>query len=348
MYLSIMAVFLLTSLLMLIAHSYVYKGLRVTVNFFIFGFLWISLVIGAIIITFNIPLKFKEGISPFFVFGTTASFLISIGILIIFYISWHMSEKVLSRFVILNKRLFPILLLSGLTTIFLLPYCIEAAKININTWQQGVGLLVFKDFSFKEYTFFISRYWNFFMNNFLIAFSTFFLIEYSKYKNTNWNPVFVLALFVHFWIMRFLPIETSGITSIVNLFLFGALLLLSIFSSLSFEYDRTDYDKNSRLKNLSWLMRILDIMPIFIIAILVFMAGINTLILKKWLHIIFIIPVGFLILLSIPRVPFSFIFISALLPVFIWKTKSIFIILPVLVYLLFQITERSIKRSSVK
>lgn len=338
--------FFVISLTILILHSCIYRGLRATFNFFIFGFLWISLIIGTVISAFHITLKLNEGIPSSFVFATNTSFILSIGLLTVFYISWHLSEKIISRFLIFNKRLFPILAFLSLALIYILPFCIEIVKTDIKMWHPKINIPVFGSSLFSEYAFFISRYFLFFINNLLIAFLVFFLIEYSRYRDSVWKSIFIFLLFIHFWIVRFLPAKVLSELSIITLFFCAIIILLAIFNPLPFEYEKFNC-KKINLKRNSLVENFLDKMPLFILFFLVSMVSIDALFIKKWLFILSDIPLILLMLLSIRRFPIFFVYILTLFLIIFWRIKSIFIVTPVFIFILLQICERLISRNSV-
>lgn len=332
---------------LLILHSYIYRGLRITLNFFILSFLWASLHTEKIIKSFHMHLE--RDTSPLFIFSSTMLFILVMGSAITLYLSWCISERILNRFTFFNKKLFPTLLLSILSAVFISPYFTTGIMtIDINLWQQPFKFSEFFNFfvskilSIEEYNFFISRFWFFMINIFLIAWGAFFLIECSRYKIVHWKSLFALIAFVHLWITRALP---HSIIPIVDFAIFGALFLLAIFYPLPLEFGWVNYKNNEHLKGKLWFKYFLSIAPLLILFIIVFIVGFDAVIVRKWLLIFSIIPLILLVLLSIRSFPFVFILTFALIFSIFFREKSIFITMPVFTFLLFQILDGLIKRN---
>lgn len=119
-------------LALLILHSYLTRGVRITVNFFLFAFMVMfnKEVFGSVL--YNIPKHyyFFTKDSPAIIGQLTAV----IGWMITFYLSWCFSELVLLRFNNFKNRLFTTLSFSLIVTMSIC-FFLETFGISMGLWH---------------------------------------------------------------------------------------------------------------------------------------------------------------------------------------------------------------------
>ncbi|MBL7196789.1 MAG: hypothetical protein ISS47_01675 [Candidatus Omnitrophica bacterium] len=192
-------------LFLLIMHSYYRRGIRLTVNFFLFAFLLIFSHGGSCSLGF---LNLIDSNRTTIVSSLANTFLI----LPIFYLSWHIAEEATKYINFFRGRLFPVILLSGIV-ILLFNYLVEAIGINI----------------MNSYSLINNFY---FFTHFLAAF---LLINCSKYKYRNWKIFFFLLPLIYLWIIRLFGIGSFFLLVEECVFIV-VLLILAFLSSLTFDY----------------------------------------------------------------------------------------------------------------
>lgn len=319
------------ALILLIIHSYLYRGTRITLNFFIFAFIWAFLKEGSApppshpylklyeFLNQNIPLSF-------------AYWTATIGWIFTFYISWCISEKILQRIDFFKNKIFSTLFICGIV-IMGISYSIETTAINIGWWRWNINHKTLQNLFIGGYSLFTLEAWLFFTLIFLTAF---FLIECSKYRKANWKIIFIILPFIYSWVILHIgprmPTFSKEIIGVI-IFLILPLTLLAFFNYLPFEYDGIIGQRPHQRTKIHLVFKELPLLiMLFMLSIVV---GIDLFILKNPILLISALPVIFILLLSIKEIPFYIIFIFSLLALSWGKEKMIIPILPVIVVFLF-------------
>ncbi|MDO8602524.1 MAG: hypothetical protein Q7O04_01590 [Candidatus Omnitrophota bacterium] len=324
------------ALFLLIMHSYFLREKRITLNFFIFAFILAFLKEGSIrkeAIYEAYPYLKLYGFSndvPVFV----ASLIATIGWVFTFYISWCIAEKILRRIDCFKNKIFATLLMSSFVVIGV-SYCIEVTAMNIQWWHWDIHPLAQKNLFVGSYSFLPIGAWLFFSLSFLIAF---FLIECSKYRNSRWKAIFLFIPFIYGWSVYYygprVPLLPIGTMNVVGLFMF-TILFLSLLNQLSFEHGYIDYN-HKVLKNTP-ILYFLNKAPVFVLLLMLSIVIIVDLfVISKPILLISIIPLLFLLFLSIKKIPLQLIVIIALAVIISDKLRlrAIFTIVPMIFFLI--------------
>ncbi len=339
---------IITASLIILAyiHSYLRYGFRLTFNFFLFSFLYVSKWV--IKNSANIPAMFKTaqqikilelsmcGKSIFY--KSIANYLYTIstilGWIFLLYVSWYLAGRIMQRLSSIKDRLFPTLLLSGLI-VSCIVYIVEAMAGVLGWWNWTVfcsqidKFLIGCPFHPIRKGFYFSIY-------FLAAY---FLIECTKFRRANWKAMFFIIPFIHiFCISIFGPSELVRlIEHIVSLVV---LVILVLFSPLDFDFsfDNTKSRKFQMIDNTMLLM---------ILVILLILAVVNITVFKQAFLNLAILPFVFFLFFSIKFIPVYIILACALILIPLLKnTYSLFVPLVVILilrYLMPRINKKKIK-----
>ncbi len=319
---------------LLMLHSYILRGPRITFNFFFFTFLC-AFRKERILLTFAPRCPYEYLNSGISIFWSVLS--ATIGWLFAFYIAWTLAEEILKkRFIFLEKRIFITLLLTGLI-IGSISYCLESTGIALNWWR----------WKFTDYrlTNFLSvcplmaiEAWFFFSIYFLAAY---FLIECSRYRRANWKCVFFLLPLISLWFFQFIPPKLSQGMAI------STLLPLALFNSLQFEYGQIKWEESKRFPlNIRYL---LNNIPLFMMLFMVvFVMIMDLAVARQPILLISVLPILFFFLLSVKKIPFySIIILATVLFILIGK-KFVPSLVPIGFILVFRPIDWMIKMARIK
>ncbi len=308
---------------LLMAHSYVLRGARITITFFLFVSILMfykesvrPLLDGVPFINATFPRSYELLIqnAP----GILRQFTLISGWIITFYLSWCFSEQALLRFESFKRKFFPTLVFS-LMLITGICYCMEAIGTHMGWWAwkyytPGLERFVM-GFPIEAITGWVH------MGFFVLT--PFFLMECSKYKTAKWKWVFLLIYFMHVW---FIPIF-----GFINYFIAMNLLLInavffSFFATLQLEAGEGRF---TGLK--PGLNRYIGQIPFFAaVLMLVFIVLSEVFLLRAPRLIISTIPFLIILLLSIRKIPLFFILILSIASFFIMKQAAVFSLVPVI------------------
>ncbi|MDD4894171.1 MAG: hypothetical protein PHW54_02525 [Candidatus Omnitrophica bacterium] len=308
---------------LLMAHSYIIRGARITITFFLFAFALMfykesirPLLDNVSFIQVTFPRSYELLIQN--VPGLVRQLTVITGWMITFYLSWCFSEQILLRFNNFKKKLFPALVFSLMATASIC-YCMETIGANMGWW------------AWKYYTPNLERFLMGFpieavtgwvhMGFFVLA--SFFLMECSKYKTAKWKGVFLLIYLMHLW---FIPVFGFMKYFIAMNFLIINAVFFSFFSSLRLEYPEPRFmGPNHKL------LRYINLLPLLVASlILLFVVISEIFLLKEPQLIISIIPLLTILFLSIKKIPLFFILILSASSFFIMKERAIFSLVPVI------------------
>ncbi len=316
----ILALFILA---LLVCHSYAYRGLRFTTNFFILGFLWIF---GKRVIMSASYILLKSLPSPWL--NLIVSLIATCVWLTIFYIGWALAERIIKRAKYFKVNLFALLLLSSLI-ITSTSYCIEIILKHIGWWPWVSEYSIFGFMNNNSR--FILESWSFFSRYFLLAFAVFFLIECSKYRRAGWKCLLVLLPFMQEWSFVYFGPLRPNLFIVEESLIFGAFFILSLTCPLSLEYcyDEARYNKKL-LKLNSNILYLLSNIPFFtMLWILLIIFIIDIFLLKQPLILISAIPAIFFVLLCFDKIPLWLLAVLSLPLILFWKQGFILSIAPV-------------------
>ena len=163
-------------------------------------------------------------------------------------------------------------------------------------------------------------------------FAAYFLISVSEYKKKEWKTIFFVLPFLHTWVIQFFGKGYPQIIeeSIVLL----ALFLLAFVSPLRFDYSGVSLPKaQGRIKP-----RLIELLPMLVAITLIFILSfIDLITIQNPRLLISLLPICFLVLLSIPRIPLIFVILLNITCLLIFKKLAIFAALPVLLLAIFQL-----------
>ncbi len=207
--------------------------------------------------------------------------------------------------------------------------------MNIEWWHWDTYPLAQKDLFVGRYSFLPIGAWLFFSLSFLIAF---FLIECSKYRNNHWKSIFLFIPFIYGWSVYYygprVPLLPIGTMNVVGLFML-TILFLSLFNRLSLEHGYIDYN-HKVLKN-TVILYFLNNIPIFVLLLMLSIVIIVDLfVINKPILLISIVPLLFLLFLSIKKIPLQLIIIIALAVIISDKLRlrAMFTIVPMIFFLI--------------
>ncbi|MDO8602526.1 MAG: hypothetical protein Q7O04_01600 [Candidatus Omnitrophota bacterium] len=243
-----------------------------------------------------------------------------------------MAEKIIGRIISFQKKIFPTLFVCS-AVIISISYSIETTAINIGWWKWNIDHQTFKDLFIGGYSLRALEAWLFFTMVFLAAF---FLIECSKYRDADWKSIFIVLPFIYSWaILRIGPREPSVFREItaVIVYLIAPLIFSSFLSPLSFKYGKIEQGIFEKQKKSSLILK--EFPSLIVLFMLLVVACIDLFILKSYILLISAIPVIFVMLLSIKKIPFYIVFILSSFILFLGKEKMIIPTLPAIVVFVF-------------
>ncbi len=325
---SIIIFILSTSILLalLILHSYLTRGVRITVNFFLFAFMMMfnKEVVGTVL--YNIPKHYQ-----FLIKDTPAiigQLTTAIGWMITFYLSWCFSELILLRFNNFKKRLFTTLAFS-MIVVMSICFCLENFGVSEDLWHWSFYSPTLEPFLVNCEINAI-RGWMHMSFMFLLPF---LLIECSKYKLTNWKGIFFFIPLVYFWVAPFIGLKNFSIMmdfAIINIMFF------SFFTRLQIEFG-TIRQVNSSLKPLKYINQIPFIVLVLMLS---FVAVREVFFLKQPFLLITTIPLLVILLLSIKKIPLFCVSILTLVMFIIFKEKATLSLIPIIFALMLWVFDK--------
>ncbi|MBL7196780.1 MAG: hypothetical protein ISS47_01630 [Candidatus Omnitrophica bacterium] len=309
---------------LLILHSYLFRGARITFNFFFFAFLC-ALRKERILLTPapRCPYEYLNCNLPVFWSILAAT----VGWLFAFYIGWTLAEMIFKkRIVLFEERIFPTLLLTSLI-IGSIAYCLEATGIAMGWWKwrfidlRQANFLIGCPFMAIEAWFFFSVY-------FLAAY---FLIECSRFRRVNWKCIFFLLPLIFLWYFQFISPKLSQKIAIAILF------PLSFLSPLKFEYGQAEWPESVKF-SLN-IRRLLTDIPLFMILFMLgFVIVMDLAVIKQPALLVSALPAFFFLLLCIKKIPFYFILILAVVLFAVIGSKFVPSLIPVGFVMIFWIS----------
>ncbi len=313
-------------LALLILHSYLTRGARITVNFFLFAFM----------LMFNkeVVSSVQYGIPKYYQFLTKDSPAIIgqlttvIGWMITFYLSWCFSELVLLRFNNFKNRLFTTLSFSLIVTMSI-SFCLENFAASTGSWYWYFYSPSLEPFLVNCNIEAIEG-WVHMSFMFLLPF---LLIECSKYKLTNWKGIFFFIPLVYFWVAPFIGLKNFSIMmdfAIINIMFF------SFFSRLQIEFG-TIRQVNSSLKPLKYINQIPFIVLVLMLS---FVAVCEIFFLKQPFLLITTVPLLVILLLSIKRISLLHVSILSLVMFIIFKEKATLSLIPIIFALMLWVIDK--------
>ena len=306
--------FALAGLILLIVHSFIFRGARTTVIFFIGGFLY-GIFKG------NAPTFWK--FLKYIFYGTTnvqphpyfftnpiikigeAPLIECLGWTFTFYLSWTLSEKILSKTNSYNNKIFPTLLLSCMISSTIC-YSIETACIVGGLWQWLAPLWQHQSNCFIGIPPHAIMAWFYAASDMLLVF---FLIECSKYRIAPWKLVFLPLFAVHQGFVGLFFTKSARHTE--EYFLIIILIALAFLNKMDFISGNIKITKRMEDLKFHTLLNYLPETALFLMLIVVFIIEI---ILKcKPEFIVTSLPLFFVFLLSVPKASIPIIFLSSII-----------------------------------
>ncbi len=318
------------ALIFLIIHSYLFRGARLTINFFTFAFIWAFMKETTIryFILLPPPYEFVNNRIPI-IFRVVIA---TIGWLFSFYLAWSLAERAIKRVKYFQDSLFAVFLLSGVI-IASISYCIETTGIAVGWWHWIKTETRYMSDCFVGISPFVLAIWAFFGMHFLLPF---FLIECSKFKKTYWKCIFFIIAFIRDWIHRF---SGPGLTMALEMwFIIGLLFFLSLVRPLKLEYYSQGAEMPiGRFKFNRNTLETLDQIPIFAsLFMLLILIIIDIYILHKPELLISCLPMVFFILLAIDKIPLLWLVFVAFRLILTFEKKFIITTIPIITILIFQ------------
>jgi hypothetical protein len=330
-------VVILVSVILLIAHAYFKRGFRLTFNFFLFA------LIAALrkeIGTFfgSEPLMLKG--SPFFFPDANLPFLISFltvifGWMFTFYIAWTLAEGITRKFIYFKNKIFPTLLFAGVIAASI-SYAVETVGVNMGWWRWKFYDDRFSNFLVGDAHFFALEAWFYFTVHFL---AVYFLIECSRFKKFDWKNLFFLIYFIRTWSIVF-----SGGSDLPRMIeegvMFCLLIVFSFWLPLEFKLPVLNFKKNLSVFSFKLIDSLFFLVVFNLVAVLVFLSMVK---LKNMQLVISILPLITLILLALPGIKPFWVFLLCLCMVISGGNVMVPAILPVALFMIFKLFERTPK-----
>ncbi|MBL7196785.1 MAG: hypothetical protein ISS47_01655 [Candidatus Omnitrophica bacterium] len=318
---------------LVVLHSYLKYGFRLTFNFFLFSFLYVSKWLLKNLDNQLAAFKTAQQVRIFETLAAGKSIfykniLISLGNIsvifgwmFLFYFGWYLANKIVERLKGHNGRVFPTLLLAGLI-IACAVYIIETLGNSLGWWGWSIPVsgvdkyLVGCPFHPIKKSFYFSIY-------FLAAY---FLIECTRFKRTNWKTIFFIIPFIHIFTITIFG--TGDLPRFIEHILsFAILAILTLFSRLDFEFNFTF--------NRPRLFQILDkTILLIILAILLSLSITNIIVMKQPLLNVSLLPFVILLLFALDFIPIYFILTSASILILLFKHMAFPIFIPVVTILI--------------
>ena len=310
--------------LALVAHCYLYRGIRLTFAFFGGVFLHVLMKeithmhVGHAYLVLIKPLRILH-----------VPLIVYIGWAMTFYLSWYIAERILKRLGSSSDKVFPTIVWSMLVAGGI-AYCVEATALNAGWWQWLWPDLRLKDFLVTPFA--ALEAWPSETAHFLLIF---FLAECSRFRKEWWRfylYVFLLwsliiAVFVYFY--SFLP----RFVAVIRVYDCIRLLLpvfLMFYSGLKLRSTRIQGAVSKRREFFY------DALPFFSLsAILAVCLITDTAILKQPELLISMLLIGMLVILSVRKIPFWAALAVAGLSLLTADPRFYIVFIPVIFYMFF-------------
>ncbi len=299
---------------LLAAHSYYKRGSHLTFNFFLFAF----------IVTFikEAPGRRFDGVlaqdhaAPFEFLNPGGSAIIGslaglVGWIFTFYLGWSMAEAIIKRVEPLSKRVFPLLLLSGLV-IMSISYSVEATAVRMGWWRWKIEDLRLASF-LVGVPFMAFEAWASFSLQYLLL--PYALIECSSLNKAPWKGAFFAIPFIHNLLAN-CQLHTLRVLEERSVFLL--LIIMSFASSLCLDYSTIKIPRATKISNSGWFKAI----PVWVVsAMLSILAFFDIIVLKDYSLFITMLPLLVLILLAVRKIPLYLIVIFIIIASLFAKEK---------------------------
>ncbi|MBL7196788.1 MAG: hypothetical protein ISS47_01670 [Candidatus Omnitrophica bacterium] len=312
---------------LLMTHSYFKRGLWLTFDFFLFAFIVAMIkelptnINGILLQDPHNPYNFTSG------YVILNSLVVITGWVFTFYLGWSIAELVLKRAKPFNNYIFPTLLMCYVV-IASIAYAVEATALSLGWWQWTFSDTRFTS-SIVAAPFISFEAWPNFSIQYLLL--PFFLIKLSIYKQTEWKNIFILIPFIHIATTR---CDHGYFRVFEEYFVLVLIFLLSIIKPLPFEYSNAKCFKTHPFFN----KKRLDIIPLMVIMLLLVTLCIFDITRLKDLKILItLLPLSFLTLLAIEKVPFILLVMLSFGLLFINRNIMFLPIIPVIVVAIFKI-----------
>jgi len=322
------------ALVFLIAHCYLYRGLRITLTFFISCFLYGIFKENAIYYIEGVLSHAKppyEVINPVLLIFH-APLVVCIGWLFALYTSWSLAEGILKKTKFFSGKLFPTLLLGGLIAASI-SYCVEATGIVIGWWRWTIidtrlaGFLYGVTLSPLEGWFF----------TFLAVMVPYFLIECSKYRVKRWKYIFIIPTLVY------IAIRISGnymLAVIIKWLIFITVVCLAFRSQIlltnNFKKKYACYPAENS-SGLSFMNKIPFFMILLMLTVMIF---IDLKIIKRPELLISTLPIILFALIYAANDFLPAVFLVTFFVIILGGQKFLILSIPIVIYLAFAIISK--------
>jgi len=219
---------------------------------------------------------------------------ITIGWIIVFYLSWYIAENIIKKIPHVKEKIFPAALFAGVS-IAAFSYAIEATAINIGWWRWMFFEKQFSGFLVGGVHFFALNAWFSFGLHFLVPF---FLIECSKFRKASWKCIFFLIPFSRTCTMLFLG---SHIHRSIHEFIFFLVLIILVFiQPLQFNYPQF----KTRLSVHPFQRKLIEAIPLAVILmILIVLSYVDLIQIKNVYLLVSLLPFIVLVFLAFKKIP---------------------------------------------
>lgn len=334
---------------LLVLHCYLYRGRRLTFIFFV------SILILSFFRQVSFDFIYKSaGKSPYLILKTTSRIfhfcsVEYIGWAITFYLSWYLAERILKRLGYLYDRIFPTIVWSILVS-GAISYCVETTAIRAGWWLWMFFDPRFKDFLVAPFS--ALQGWS---TETAIFLSIFFLSECSKYRKQWWRVFLYTAILgviidtVIYSIILLSPRNYNIFRNINKFFIVfdSARILLPIILMflwpITFKYEHLD------MKNLKRHLSLYDATPLLsLLFILSICIGIDIIALNEPVFLFSTLPLIFLLMFSIRKIPITLIFFMTLILLLIGNKFAYIISIPTAIFFAFWAFESLRERYKLK
>jgi len=238
------------------------------------------------------------------------------------YLGWCLARNISTRLGTWKERIFTSLLLIGLVTISV-GYGVEATAIGAGWWRWTI-----EDFRMRGFIvgvpFIVFETWAHFPTQYLLL--PYFLIECSSFKKYAWVNIFFIPPFIHSIATH---VEPQFIRTSVEYTAFFVVFLLAFISPLRFDYSGISLPARRGICK----TRALDFSPLLVaLSLLCILSFLDLFKIGNAQLLLSLLPLLFLLLLAIERIPLAVIIILNIVFVFIFKKEALVAAVPVLVY----------------
>lgn len=288
--------FIIISLILLAAHSYFVRGGRITLTFFLFAFIAgmrkeTGTFLGPSLSNMEHPTPFVHSLRQPLSLSVMNTVL---GWMLVFYLAWCVAEKIVQRSRHTKDGLFPTLFFAGLT-VMALSYGIEATAVNVGWWRWVFFDPFLSDFLAGGVHFFALNAWFCFAVHFL---APYFLIECSAFRHKAWKCIFFLIPFLRTTVMLFLGSHKPR--ELYDGAVFYSLLALLFFCPFRFEFPHFFAHRPVSRRALAFL----DNTPFIVLSVIIcVLLLVDIITLQNRSLLISLLPLVFLGLLAMKRIP---------------------------------------------